>query len=79
MANTPRRQIDRDLLDWCRREREAALETLRLITKEGWTFQEKPGGGVPRDVTSEHEARQKQIIRLMDRLIERYENRAPGE
>ena len=79
MPNSPRRQVDRDLLDWCRRERESALETLRLITKEGWTYQEVPGGGAPRDVTREHEARQKQIIRLMDRLIERYEKPAPGE
>ena len=77
MANAPRRQVDRDLLDWCRRERETALETLRLIIKEGWTFHESPGGGAMRDVTGEQQARQKQIIRLMDRLIERYENRAP--
>ena len=79
MAQIPRRQSDRDLLDWCRRERESALETLRLITQERWTYHEQPGGLPMRDVTRDHEARQKQIIRLMDRLIERYENRSPGE
>lgn len=73
MAQTPRTRLDRDSLAWCRDERERALETLRRIEEEGWTFHETRGDDRVRDVTAKRANRQRQIIERMDGLISQFE------
>ena len=68
-----RRRLDRDALEWCRDERDRALEILRRIEDEGWTFHETRGDDLMRDVTAKRANRQRQIIERMDRLIEQFE------
>ena len=73
MATTERNRLDRDALAWCRDERDRALETLRRIEEEGWTFHETRGDDRMRDVTAKRVNRQRQIIERMDRLIAQFE------
>lgn len=73
MAETSRSRLDRDALEWCRDERDRALETLRLIEDEGWTFHETRGDDRMRDATAKRANRQRQIIERMDRLIAQFE------
>ena len=73
MADSSRRKLDRDALLWCRDERERAIETLRRIEDEGWTFHETRGDERMRDVTVKRANRQRQIIERMDRLIAQFE------
>jgi hypothetical protein len=73
MAQSSRERLDRDALDWCRDERDRALETLRRIEDEGWTFHEARGDDRMRDVTAKRANRQRQIIERMDRLIAQFE------
>ena len=73
MAETTRSRLDRDALEYCRDERDRALETLRRIEDEGWTFHETRGDDRMRDVTAKRANRQRQIIERMDRLIAQFE------
>jgi hypothetical protein len=73
MAESSRSRLDRDALAWCRDERDRALETLRRIEDEGWTFHEVRGDDRMRDVTVKRANRQRQIIERMDRLIAQFE------
>ena len=73
MADTSRSRLDRDALAWCRDERDRALETLRRIEDESWTFHETRGDDRMRDVTAKRANRQRQIIERMDRLIAQFE------
>ena len=73
MMETSRSRLDRDALEWCRDERDRALETLRRIEDEGWTFHETRGDDRMRDVTAKRANRQRQIIERMDRLIAQFE------
>jgi len=73
MVETSRSRLDRDALEWCRDERDRALETLRRIEDEGWTFHEARGDDRIRDVTAKRANRQRQIIERMDRLIAEFE------
>ena len=73
MVETSRTRLDRDALEWCRDERDRALETLRRIEDEGWTFHETRGDDRMRDVTAKRANRQRQIIERMDRLIAQFE------
>ncbi|HEY5723100.1 MAG TPA: hypothetical protein VIT45_12335 [Allosphingosinicella sp.] len=73
MAQTSRDRLDRDALEYCRDERDRALETLRRIEDEGWTFHEARGDDRMRDVTAKRANRQRQIIERMDRLIAQFE------
>ena len=73
MADTKRTRLDRDALAWCRDERDRALETLRRIEEEGWTFHESRGDDRLRDVTAKRGNRQRQIIERMDLLIAEFE------
>lgn len=73
MATDRRMRLDRDALAWCRDERDRALETLRRIEEEGWTFHETRGDDRMRDVTAKRVNRQRQIIERMDRLIAQFE------
>ena len=73
MAEGSRSRLDRDALAWCRDERDRALETLRRIEDEGWTFHEVRGDDLMRDVTAKRANRQRQIIERMDRLIAQFE------
>jgi hypothetical protein len=68
-----RDRLDRDALAWCRDERDRALETLRRIEDEGWTYHEVRGDDRMRDVTAKRANRQRQIIERMDRLIAQFE------
>ena len=73
MVESSRTRLDRDALEWCRDERDRAIETLRRIEDEGWTFQETRGDDRMRDVTAKRANRQRQIIERMDRLIAQFE------
>ena len=73
MPETTRSRLDRDALEYCRDERDRAIETLRRIEDEGWTFQETRGDDRMRDVTAKRANRQRQIIERMDRLIAQFE------
>ena len=73
MAESSRDRLDRDALEWCRDERDRALETLRRIEDDGWTFHETRGDDRMRDVTAKRANRQRQIIERMDRLIAQFE------
>ena len=73
MPETTRSRLDRDALEYCRDERDRALETLRRIEDEGWTFHETRGDDRMRDVTAKRANRQRQIIERMDRLIAQFE------
>lgn len=73
MAIDGRMRLDRDALAWCRDERDRALETLRRIEEEGWTYHETRGDDRMRDVTAKRVNRQRQIIERMDRLIGQFE------
>jgi hypothetical protein len=73
MADDGPSRLDRDALIWCRDERERAVETLRRIEEEGWTFHETHGDERMRDVTAKRSGRQRQIIERMDRLIAQLE------
>jgi hypothetical protein len=73
MAKTSRRRLDRDALAWCRDERDRAVEMLRRIEDEGWTFHESRGDDRMRDATAKRANRQRQIIERMDRLIAGFE------
>ena len=73
MAETSRSRLDRDALAWCRDERDRAIETLRRIEDEGWTFHETRGDDRMRDATAKRANRQRQIIERMDRLIAQFE------
>ena len=73
MTETSRDRLDRDALEYCRDERDRALETLRRIEDEGWTFHEARGDDRIRDVTAKRANRQRQIIERMDRLIAQFE------
>lgn|GEM_PF-5119424 len=73
MATDRRMRLDRDALAWCRDERDRALETLRRIEEEGWTYHEARGDDRMRDVTAKRVNRQRQIIERMDRLIAQFE------
>jgi hypothetical protein len=65
-------RADSEALAWCRDERDRAIETLRLIEEEGWTFYEVRGDEITRDVTHKRANRQRQIIERMERMIETY-------
>lgn len=59
-----------DSLELLQDEWERAIETLRLIEEEGWTFFEARGtDSTLVDVTEKRANRQRQIIERMDRLI----------
>jgi hypothetical protein len=73
MTESRRSRLDRDALAWCHDERDRALETLRHIEDEGWTFHEARGDDRMRDVTAKRANRQRQIIERMDRLIAQFE------
>ena len=73
MGQSTRSRLNRDALAWCRDERDRALETLRRIEDEGWTFHETRGDDRMRDVTAKRANRQRQIIERMDRLIAQFE------
>ena len=73
MVQSSRKRLDRDALLWCRDERDRAIETLRRIEDEGWTFHEVRGDDRMRDVTAKRANRQRQIIERMDRLIAQFE------
>ena len=73
MVESSRTRLDRDALEWCRDERDRAIETLRRIEDEGWTFHETRGDDRMRDVTAKRANRQRQIIERMDRLIAQFE------
>ncbi len=63
-----------DALALLRDERDRAVETLRRIEEEGWTFQATEGPDAPiRDITAKFARRQRQIIERMDRLIDFFE------
>lgn len=63
-----------DALALLRDERERAVETLRRIEEEDWTFQAAQGPDAPiRDITVKSANRQRQIIERMDRLIAYFE------
>jgi hypothetical protein len=68
-----RERADRDALIWCRDERDRAIEILRRVEEEGWTFHEARGDDRMRDVTAKRANRQRQIIERMDRLIAQFE------
>lgn len=61
------------MLAWCRAEKDRALETLRLVKTEGWTFHETRGFEPMRDVTADRIRREKEVVRRMDKFIDRYE------
>jgi hypothetical protein len=64
-----------DALALLRDERDRAVEKLRRIEEEGWTFHEARGCDAPvRDVTARRVGRQRQIIERMDRLIDYFES-----
>ena len=73
MVESSRERLDRAALIWCRDERDRAIETLRRIEEEGWTFHEARGDDRMRDVTAKRANRQRQIIERMDRLIAQFE------
>ena len=75
MAPPVSRLSDLDVLELLRDERDRALETLRRIEDEGWTFQETRGDDRMRDVTAKRANRQRQIIERMDRMIGELESR----
>jgi hypothetical protein len=75
MAEMKPTRLDHDSLAWCRDERDRALETLRRIEEEGWTFHETRGDDLMLDVTAKRANRQRQIIERMDRLIAQFEAR----
>lgn len=64
-----------DALALLRDERDRAVETLRRIEEEGWTFQAAESADAPsRDITDKSANRQRQIIERMDRLIGFFES-----
>ena len=73
MTGSSLNRLDRDASAWCRDERDRALETLRRIEDEGWTFHEARGDDRMVDVTAKRANRQRQIIERMDRLIVQFE------
>ena len=71
----PRRESDREALAWFQAERARAIETLRLIEEDGWTFHAARGDLPMREVTQERAERQRDIIHRMNDLIAAYEGR----
>jgi hypothetical protein len=77
MAGKAGRIAESDALALLRDERDRAVETLRRIEDEGWTYQSSQGPDAPlRDITAKSANRQRQIIERMDRLIGYFEDAA---
>jgi hypothetical protein len=75
MVGTAGRLAASDAIALLRDERDRAVEMLRRIEEEGWTFQAAESADAPsRDITAKYANRQRQIIERMDRLIGYFES-----
>jgi len=67
-------RTDEEQIVWYRGIRDAAEEQLKLI-ENGWRIERSLDGQPRIDVTAEFEARERQTIETMERLIRMYESR----
>lgn len=67
-------RTDEEQIVWYRGIRDAAEEQLKLI-ETGWRFERSIGAQPSVDVTAEFEARERQTIETMERLMRMYESR----
>lgn len=63
----------KELLDWCIKEREESLKSIKAYQTGGMTFHVRHGSGPMEDVTAEQLASAKRIVADMDDLISKLE------
>jgi hypothetical protein len=57
-------------ITWYQERKAKALETIRMIEAEGWTFHEAYGNETMHDVTAQRLADKREEVAMMDKFIE---------
>jgi hypothetical protein len=56
-------------IEWYEQRKSKALETIRMIEVDGWTFHEAHGNELMHDVTAQRLADKKSEVSMMDKFI----------
>ena len=73
MTEADGQQAIRDHIAWCRKEREAALEQIKLFTAGGVKALVQNGDGAPQDITERVVDHGREVAEKMGRIISAYE------
>jgi hypothetical protein len=73
MTESDRKQAIRDHITWCRKERESALEQMKLFTVGGAKALIQNGDGPPQDITERVVDHGREVAEKMGRIISVYE------